>query len=76
MSDGVMARLHAQNSQHIRELEEADAEIERLRKALEEIAGSGPVDADGNEDAYAGWNWCYERANAALSLNGEGKENE
>ena len=42
------------------------AEIKRLRSALHEIASSGPVDSDGNDDAEAGWSWCYDVAAAAL----------
>lgn len=44
-----------------------EAENERLRAALQDIAQSGPVDSEGNHDPEAGWAWCYERALEALA---------
>ena len=45
----------------------ADARVVELAGALEKIGQSGPVDMDGNDDAYAGWSWCYDTANTALA---------
>lgn len=47
--------------------EAAEQRAQRLEAALREIGQSGPVNERGEEDAYAGWSWCYERANAALA---------
>ena len=45
---------------------ELEAEIERLSAALKQIAGSGPVNYNGEYDPYAAWSWCYDIANKAL----------
>ena len=44
----------------------AEALVVELAGALRDIGQSGPVDKDGNDDAEAGWSWCYDRANAVL----------
>lgn len=45
---------------------ELEAETERLLAALKKIAGSGPVNEDGEYDPDAAWSWCYDIANEAL----------
>ena len=47
--------------------EAAEGRGAALAGALEKIGQSGPVDKDGNDDAYAGWEWCYDLANAVLA---------
>ena len=47
--------------------ETAEARVVALTGALQKIGQSGPVDLDGNDDAYAGWSWCYDVANAVLA---------
>lgn len=46
--------------------EAAEAHAVELAGALDKIARSGPVDRKGNDDAEAGWSWCYDTARAAL----------
>lgn len=55
-------RAHAQNSQHIRELEEIDTEIERLRSALQETI---PVVRNARDDPDAS-PWQKETRNGIL----------
>lgn len=50
----------------IKELQEVKHRNRGLVEALKDIAGSGPVDSDGNSNADAGWAWCYDRAKQAL----------
>ena len=45
-----------------------EAEIERLSGALNKIAGSGPVNDDGEYDPYAAWSWCYDIAQESIKL--------
>ena len=48
------------------QIEAAEARVVELAGALDKIAHSGPVDQEGNDDAEAGWSWCYDVARAAL----------
>jgi hypothetical protein len=43
------------------------SDLQRTRDALQKIAASGPVSANGKRDADAGWSFCYDTANAALT---------
>ena len=64
--DRIRAKRTPREESLLRELVRLRSEIEPLRAALSDIAGSGPVDLDGKPDADAGWSWCYERAHKAL----------
>ncbi len=49
------------------EAEVAEARVVELAGALDKIAHSGPVDAEGKPNAEAGWAWCYDVAETVLS---------
>ncbi len=71
---GLKAQHKENNATYVHEnehfterAEAAEAHAAELAAALEKIGQSGPVDMDGNDDAEAGWSWCYDRANDALA---------
>lgn len=59
----LMIWTNAQQDQ----LVNAQTEIARLQGTLRDIGQSGPVNDKGEQDAYAGWEWCYDRANETLN---------